>query len=220
MTKAGIEVFQDLTLVPGPGAAGEIRTALLGQPNDIWQHSPDTEADIRSHASGADVIQFIYQGTEFPKAGLTLWERDGRYAVTNIVPADIRELDVSQYNALLQDFVRHVVEPSQAEAGFTLELTEPVRALDTWISAEAAEALRRFSALANKSTTNSHPMDANRWEEFVVAVHREDERLNTEVLRQWLVEIDGWDDRSASKLVIDYEKGLSLLRTYDRLLGA
>jgi len=34
---------------------------------------------------------------------------------------------------------------------------------------------------------------------------------------QWLIEIDGWDEQSAQKLAIDYEKGLSLLETYDRL---
>jgi len=118
----------------------------------------------------------------------------------------------------LRDFVGQVVQPAQSEVGFDQSLSDPVRKLDSWISQGAAEALRRFSALANKSTTNSHPNDSERWEQFVVAVHLEEgPPLGTDILMQWLVEIDGWDEQSAQKLAIDYEKGLSLLETYDRL---
>jgi len=76
------------------------------------------------------------------------------------VPAEQGELSVSEYNSLLQGFVDQVVQPAQSEVGFVVSLTDPVRELDSWISPAAAEALRRFSVLANKSTTNSHPSDA------------------------------------------------------------
>lgn len=219
MSKSGIEVFQDLTLASGKGDLTSIRTSLINHQTPGWVHDPDQESDLRKYSSGdEDIIQFRYVGSDLPQASLTLWARESGYAVTNIVPSKRGQLSVSEYNALLQNFVGQVVQPAQSEVGFVQSLTDPVRKLDSWISQGAAEALRRFSALANKSTTNSHPNDSERWEQFVVAVHLEEgQPLGTDILMQWLVEIDGWDEQSAQKLAIDYEKGLSLLETYDRL---
>lgn len=216
MSKKGIEVFQDLLLHTKSGDLGSIRTALVKNQTAEWQHSAGSEAELLKYSgSKEDIIQFVHDSNGLPRAGLTLWERESGYAVTNIVPAEKSELSVIEYNALLQDFVRQVVQPAQTEAGFFVKITGSVRGLDTWISKESAVLLQRFSALANKSTTNSHPSDGKRWEQFVISVHLEGARLGTDILIQWLIEIDGWDERSSSKLAIDYEKGLSLLATYD-----
>jgi hypothetical protein len=219
VSKSGIEVFQDLTLASGEGDLTSIRTSLINHQAVGWVHDADQEADLRKYSgSNEDIIQFRYVGSDLPRASLTLWARANGYAVTNIVPAEQGQLSVSEYNSLLRDFVGQVVQPAQSEVGFDQNLSDPVRKLDSWISQGAAEALRRFSALANKSTTNSHPNDSERWEQFVVEVHLEEgPPLGTDILMQWLVEIDGWDEQSAQKLAIDYEKGLSLLETYDRL---
>ena len=219
MSKSGIEVFQDLILAAGEGDLASIRTSLINHQTPGWVNDADQESDLRKYSSGdEDIIQFRYVGSNLPQASLTLWARESGYAVTNIVPAKQGQLSVSEYNSLLQDFIGQVVQPAQSEVGFVQSLTDPFRKLDSWISEGAAEALRRFSALANKSTTNSHPNDSERWEQFVVAVHLEEgSPLGTDILMQWLVEIDGWDEQSAQKLTIDYEKGLSLLETYDRL---
>ncbi|ABA06081.1 hypothetical protein Nwi_2828 [Nitrobacter winogradskyi Nb-255] len=218
MSTQGIEAFQDLTLAPAQGDLNAIRTCLVNHQTPDWVHDADQETELRKYSGGdEDIIQFRYVGSDRPMAALTLWQRENGYAVTNIVPAEQGQLSVSEYNALLQDFVRKVVQPAQREFEFNVNITEPVRQLDSWISKGAAESLRRFSVLANKSTTNSHPNDAERWEQFVVAVHLGGPPLGTDILIQWLVEIDGWDEQSAQKLAIDYEKGISLLETYDRL---
>lgn len=218
MSKSGIEVFQDMALASTAGDLPAVRAALINRQTPNWLHDSDQEAELRKYSGGdEDIVQFRYVGSALPKASLTLWQRKNEYSVTNIVPAEQGQLAVSAYNSLLQDFVDQLVKPAQSEVQFDLRLSDPVRKIDSWISAGAAEALRRFSVLANKSTTNSHPNDAERWEQFVVSVHLGGEPLSTDILMQWLVEIDGWDERSASKLAIDYEKGLSLLATYDRL---
>jgi hypothetical protein len=219
VSKLGIAVFQDLTLASAEGNQTSIRTSLIKHQTPDWIHDGDQESDLRKYSGGdEDIIQFRYVGSDLPRASLTLWARENGYAVTNIVPAEQGQLSVSEYNSLLRDFVGQVVQPAQSEVGFDQSLTNPVRKLDSWISQGAAEALRRFSALANKSTTNSHPNDSERWEQFVVAVHLEEgPPLGTDILMQWLVDIGGWDEQSAQKLAIDYEKGLSLLQTYDRL---
>lgn len=221
MSQTGINVFRDLTIESKQIPCNAIRQLLLAHKAKDWVHAKDQEDQLRQYAVGAgseDVVVFAYEGTNFPKAALTLWQRQNGYKVTNIVPAEMGRLDTTQYNDLLCDFVQQVVGKIKANDAFEIRLSDDVQQLDHWIPGDAAEALRKFSVLANKSTTNSHPSDAGRWEEFVIRVHRSGKQLPVDVLMQWLADVDGWDETSASKLAIDYEKGISLLEAYDAFL--
>ena len=175
MAQAGIEVFRDLTIGSDHVPLGDIRASLLSVETREWDHNEEQEANLKDHAVGMrqeDILVFGYTGNTLPKSTLTLWQRGETYTVTNIVPADVGELGVKLYNDLLICFVAEVVDKASVRDQLTLSLTDDVRSLDTWTSAEAADSLRRFSALANKSTTNSHPNDRERWERFVIEAHR------------------------------------------------
>lgn len=218
MAQAGIEVFRDLSVRSDDIRLGEIRASFLAVENQAWVHNADQEANLKDHAVGLsqeDIIVFEYAGDNLPKASLTLWQRDASYKVTNIVPAEVSELGVKLYNDLLVSFVAEVIDKAKVRDQLSLELTDDVRSLNTWTNDEAAKALRRFSALANKSTTNSHPNDRGRWEIFVIEAHRNGDSLPADILMQWLVEVDGWDETSANKLAIEFEQGISLLGAYD-----
>lgn len=218
MAQAGIEVFRDLSVRSDQIPLDEIRASLLAVETQAWLHNEDQEANLKKHAVGMrdeDILVFEYAGDELPKATLTLWQRGDSYKVTNIVPAEVSELGVQLYNDLLVCFVDEVIEQAEVRDQLSLDLTDNVRGLNTWTSGEAAEALRRFSALANKSTTNSHPNDRERWEIFVIEAHRNGDSLPADILMQWLIEVDGWDETSANKLAIEFEQGISLLGAYD-----
>ncbi|WP_237095954.1 hypothetical protein [Nereida sp. MMG025] len=221
MTKQGIEVFRDLTIHSDQVPLSAIRMAMLDVQDKAWSHGEEQEETLRKYAVGTDredVLVFIYEGEELPKAAITLWERNQAYCATNIVPAESGQLTVREYNALLCNFVNSVVDRSNVRDALKLDLTDEVRGLSIWTSEQAALALGRFSSLANKSTTNSHPNDLQRWEEFVIFAHQSAKNLPVDILMQWLIEIDGWDERSANKLAINYEQGISLLATYDAAL--
>ncbi|MGR3565023.1 MAG: hypothetical protein ACU0FH_20240 [Heliomarina sp.] len=221
MAHEGIEVFRDLTIGSEQIPLDAIRASLLGVETEEWVHNEEQEANLKQYAVGArqdDILVFEYAGDSLPKASLTLWQRGNFYTVTNIVPAEVGELGVKLYNDLLVCFVAEVVDAAAVRDQLALTFTDDVRGLDTWTSAEAADALRRFSALANKSTTNSHPNDRQRWEEFVIEAHRDGDNLPVDILMQWLVEVDAWDENSANKLAIEFEQGISLLGAYDAIL--
>ena len=59
-------------------------------------------------------------------------------------------------------------------------------------------------------------MDRDRWFEFLIDVHGNDERLDTGRLGRWLIEVEGWSDDMANELVIEYEFALGLLFEYDK----
>ncbi len=221
MPKTGIEVFQDLTIGSDHVSLDEIRASLLSVESQEWRHNEEQEDNLKDHAfyqRQEDIIVFEYEGVTLPKARLILWQHGKSYNVTNIVPAEVGELGVKLYNDLLVCFVTEVIDKATVRNQLTLVLTSDVRSLDTWTKAETADALRRFSALANKSTTNSHPKDRERWEEFVIEAHRNGDNLPIDILIQWLIDIDGWDETSANKLAIEFEQGISLLGAYDAIL--
>lgn len=221
MAQAGIEVFRDLTVRSDDISLGEIRASLLAVETQAWVHNAEQEESLKKHAVGMrqdDILVFEYTGEKLPRATLTLWQRGHSYSVTNIVPAEVSELGVKLYNDLLVCFMADVIDKAEVRDQLSIELTDDVRGLNTWTSDEAAEALRRFSVLANKSTTNSHPNDRERWENFVIKAHRNGDSLPADILMQWLIEVDGWDETSANKLAMEFEQGISLLGAYDASL--
>ena len=148
-------------------------------------------------------------------AKLVLFARPDGYEVGNIVPSEEGGLNYHEYNSVLQDFVRRVAAPAARKTGFTVETTAERQSLDDWLTPQSAEALRRFSEAANKSTGSAHPLDQKRWFRFLLQVHSDKRQLGTSQLARWLTEIEGWSDEKADDLVVEYEFALALLDEYD-----
>ncbi|MCP2221702.1 hypothetical protein [Bradyrhizobium elkanii] len=215
--KRGIEVFQDLTIVGPQSKRGELREALIKTAAAPWKQALDAEHDLRRMSRGDDIIVFQREAdSRLPAAGLTLWSRASGYEITNIVPKTVGQLTYAQYNGLLQEFERSIAKPAATIVGFVVEVSAPRQTLEEWVSPEVARALEGFSHLANKSTGSSHPSDQARWLRFLILSYRSAKKLDSDLLRRWLVEVDGWDEDHAFKLVVEYEFGLDLLTAYDR----
>ena len=100
------------------------------------------------------------------------------------------------YNDLLVHFVAVVIDKVSIRDRLEVDLTDSIRALNTWISDEAAESLRRFSEGANKSTLNGHPCDQERWNTFVINAYKSGNSLPTHILYQ--PKFSSWSLISAS----------------------
>jgi hypothetical protein len=185
-----------------------------------WRHAESREQEIKDDpavVSRADVIAFEWEGGDgIPPVSLYLFSCADGYTVTNIVPLGAGDLGQRGYNIALQDFSDRVAVPAAKEAGFAVEITESGEGLDDWLPRAAADALRRFSSLANKSTGSSHPTDRERWFTFLIAVHRDRGSLNASRLERWLIESERWPVESAQGLAVEYELALDLLEEYDR----
>lgn len=217
MAEKSIEVFQDLYL-RNRSSTSMIRDSILSQVQEPWRHDPKREEDIRSHASDhEDVIVFVRASfDDIDESGLVLWQDHNDYRVANIVPRNVGELGIANYNTILQDFVTRIAEPAALKGNFEIELTSPNQTLESWLDTEPADKLRRFSRLANKSTGAAHPLDRERWYAFLIATHSASKRLDSDQLARWLVEVEGWFPERAQELAIDYEFALGLLEHYDQ----
>jgi hypothetical protein len=212
MTK-GIEVFQDLTI---RGSHDAIRAALAQPDGGDWHRDHERESSMMSDGSTDLAMVFAHPRTsELPACVLTMLFASDGFRVTNIVPVEVGELSIREYNSLLNDF-RHRILDAVAKAGdFELEVTPSIQTIDHWIGAPAATALRRFSSLANKSTGAAHPLDRDRWFDFVIAVYHANEAISTDLLARWLQEVEGWSSEFAYELAGEYETLLSFLKHYE-----
>jgi hypothetical protein len=216
MAETSIEVFQDLCLRTLSTEAS-VRDAILSEVRAPWHHASEREKVLRSAGPHSkDVIALVREPFDgIDKSALVLWEDADGYHVSNIVPENVGQLSIKQYNSILQDFVACVAEPASRFGTFRLELTSARRSLEDWLDAGTAAALRRFSGAANKSTGAAHPLDQERWFQFLISAHRSSTRMSPGDLARWLREVESWPEDTAHELAVEYEFASALLQTYD-----
>jgi hypothetical protein len=208
-----INVFRDL-VVHIPYEEREPALALLeAAAKEPWSFDSErTDRMRRSVVGDRQVLAFTRApNADFPAATLSLWSHQEGLVVPNVVPLEIGELNYAQYNAILEDFTERVVRPVADRMGLQIALTEGRQKLTDWIPEEVAQKLLAFSTAANKSTGSSHPMDRQRWFDFILSVHRSGSQLGSDQLERWLNEIHRWDLESAYKLSIEFEQYIALL---------
>ena len=182
-----------------------------------WRRDPEAEAHM-------DRIGFLERkdGTfafardatdgDLP-ARLFLHREHRRLHITNIVPRDVGRLSMSQYNAILDEFAEMVRTHLPSDNQLSMRVTSDEAAITDWVSSRAADLLKSFSDLANKSIL--HPLDFDRWVCFLLQAHKDDSTLHSSFLSQWLVEELGWPRDRADELARDYEFARDLLKAYD-----
>jgi hypothetical protein len=135
--------------------------------------------------------------------------------VSNIVPIGAQQLTVDQYNNILREFETRFAKPAAGLLGVRVELSSAEQSLEDWLSPQSAGLLRAFSRGANKSTGSGHPMDRERWLNFLIALHRSGEDPNIGLIERWLVEEERWRDETTSRLLSEYEFARDLLSRFD-----
>ncbi|MFG1228586.1 hypothetical protein [Xanthobacter wiegelii] len=210
---SGIEVFQDMALT-GPASKRAAFVAGLRQSATTpWAFDEKGSEDAERNALGdKGILIFQRDGdANLPAARLVLWPKGEGYYVPNITPAEIGQLTIAQYNAVLSNFADAIAKPVARRFGYLVNITSAVQNVEDWMSVDAATALRRFSAAANKSTGASHPMDERLWFDFIIAIHRAGNNVGTDRLARWLHEVEGWAEETAHDLAGEFERGLALL---------
>lgn len=215
-----MKVFGELTIQLKNKLYLDLVAEIERKLTEGWTRNVERETEVWSR-SQAKSSCFRYAGTD--KASPTsadLWLHNaGQHAyVSNIVPAQQGRLSYDEYNTILRTFWEQLAQPAAEILGLRALLSKTDVEIEDLLSKKAAEALQSFSANANKSTGSSHPLDKQRWNEFLITCHRKKDRIGTDLLSKWLMQ-DGWDEESASDLVIQFEQGTGLLEQYDTTEG-
>lgn len=222
MSDLSIEVFQEFAISFPDSDATRLRDALLSHARPPWHHDPETEHELTRSSLRATAHPIVFErdgDRSIRAARLFLFQHGDRYQLGNIVPCDNGpSLGAHGYNDLIDDFVAHVAEPGTRDTATVLRTTKRHNTITDWTSKDAASALRRFSAAANKATGASHPADAERWRNFLIADHRAGGNWNHSHFERWLVEVEHWPPDEAQELASQRDQALELLDQYDKVI--
>ena len=210
-TSNQVETYTELVVLQAAGVYEELSEALTAGMEVPWSRDEETEADLHD----ASYTVFIRNETaNRPGVRLFLIPRDNDVQVANIVPVDHGSISMDEYNGTASEFADRFVRPAAEQLGLDTTLTPPNVDLSEELDPEAFEALRLFSAGANKATGSSHPMDRERWFDFLVKHSRSGRDLSTDFLQQWLMN-NGWSEQVSFDLILQYETARDLLE-YER----
>ncbi len=210
-----MDVYRELQISGDPSELPSLVGSIESSLANGWVR--DKQAELRAkdpvNGNGRRFCFSCEKTRERRAALLVLSEKSpGVLYVPNIIPTDGDRLSRGEYNRIIEEFCDRFVRPLAENSGVTVDMTGAQADLETWLSPTAAEKLRRFSAMANKSTGSSHPSDQERWLDFIVTTFREGGKLDESLLRRWLLESERWPEEIASDLTSEYQFGLDLLR--------
>lgn len=184
-----------------------------------------------------DIVMFEYKGNDVNHAKVMIGSGNDEHGkknirVLNIIPMKKSRLSIAEYNDVLDLFHKEVIVPNKEKLmGLTEDYSESDKfePLD-YISSEALNKLENFCNAANKSTGSTHPLDEERWFEFICQTVDDDRIFDYETLRAFLMDEDYWGSKEngldggrgrsawteewASELASEYERLCRLLQFY------
>ena len=210
-----MKVYQDLELSLENISIEQILRKIDAVLPSSWVRDTEREDELTKKLH--DVKQYAYStvnNPDLPDARLWLANNDkGGLYVSNIVPCEVGELTMEEYNSIMMSFVGILKKDSKV----IFQLTKADMSLEDFVPKDIAEKLRTFSNLANKSTGYGHPCDFGRWLDFVISFHQCKCERRLDLIERWLHEEAGWLWETASKLSCQLEYSLNILQRYDDL---
>jgi hypothetical protein len=208
-----MQIFRELTIDGPPNALLSLVEAMSRRSTVGWRR--DEEAEERLRDSSGQYFAFDTELADGRVVTLWLYQRRNaqRVSVANVAPREPGEITRRQYNELVEHFHNKVLLPASAGLDVKIQMTTDTMELEDFLSPATAKRLIGFSRTANK--WGLHPLDRERWYDFLIAAHRERTKLDATTLREWLTDEEGWPEETARELAIEFESGRDLLQRYD-----
>lgn len=210
-----MKIFRDLIINLNGYDVDHFIEQITASCGENWQRALEHENNSK-YFNEKKIFCFEYLKKGLPYAELVLIEKEKNCLyVSNILPIEIGELSINEYNNLLIDFKTNVIDTIN-DTKIVSETTKDELLLKDVIGEEAADLLKQFSRLANKSTGNIHPSDKKMWFNFVSKAHKflHDKEYNdgdlTDIIENSLKE-QGWSKKWADDLACQFQLSYELL---------
>ncbi|NFL36791.1 hypothetical protein [Clostridium botulinum] len=204
--------------------------------NDIGHYTTSEWELVKKTNSYKDYLFFVYKGNKVDNAQVSIHLGDslqkGELKVGNIVPINKNELSVEEYNNVLNKFYNDIILPyKKSGTGLNIsELSEDIFHPENIITVNALEKLKNFCLSANKSTGSSHPLDKERWFDFICQTVDDEKIFDSTTLANFLQDESywgkkdddfigvmgefAWDEEQAWELASEYEELCGILKYY------
>lgn len=203
-----IRTFKDLIINGSNEELNKLKQKL------IEKIESDDRRSLESKEEYPDLIMIKSIGiTKIDDSIIFFNTGEAEFKITNIIPIVKSNLDFIEYNNVVDDFYKNIINPLVRENSLNLNITITTgfHTLEDLVNEEVAKKLKLFSRAANKSTGFSHPLDRERWLDFVASSFKTGNILNLDYLGRWFAEIEGWSYEVTNELIINYEYSIDLL---------
>lgn len=206
-----MKTFRDLEIHPksNPSALADL---LAGHLPNGWSRSREAEENVFTKT--ATYYCFTCEnrpGVE--NATIYFVEREGQSIyVANILSSRKSELSHAEYNAILEDFTKSVVDQVLNRDEHLVMIFPDEIDVEVLLGSEGHSLLKRYAKSANRSTGSAHPSDREMWFDFIWHVHSNTIDFEPSVLNRYMSEEAKWPIEQADQLTIEYEFALGLLR--------
>jgi hypothetical protein len=210
-----MRMINDLIIRGDPPEVAKLVERMTNAPSNGWKREAAIEDRLKNMGVGSwGALCFSWQGAEGkPPASLFLHKRGlGELSVSNIVPVEPRPLTDEEYNSILSEFERDILQPTSAGVRVETIVVPPLARLEAALAPELVRKLKAFSEAANRSSL--HPLDWKRWDQFLVQIHLDEASLDESDLAMWFAE-HGWVESQFGPLLERFRAGQSLLSAYD-----
>ena len=188
-----------------------------------------------------EYLNFTYTGNEEEAAMVCIcdssYNDESCYRVVNIVPTNVNELSMEQYNHILQIFYNDIIKPYN-EVNHDIKIVGPTsdvfNPVDV-VSNDALKKLKSFCRNANKTTGSSHPCDQERWFDFICQTVDDNQMFSYDTLATFLqdeeywgakrtagegvISDSAWSEEAAYELASEYEAACNIIIYYKKIRG-
>lgn len=148
-------------------------------------------------------------------ANIWLSQKDNKLEIVNITPKGNSMLLAEEYNFIIAKFEETFINPLKKVFEFKVTKSDEELNIKNYLTDDGEKALVLFSGFANKLTGHNHPLDFERWCNFIFLAHKANNRLPMGYLEEWLQE-NGWPADKAEELALDFSYSMRLLDEYDK----
>ena len=213
-----MEAFKSLQIY------GSDRTNLLmfldilkSQNNNEWRflEKETTDYAIHTFKEIREVAVFASPVILNKKATVWLILSGREVRITNIVPVQASSLSYYEYNSIFDRFFDQKISPAAKIAKVDALSTAPEIHMEELVGNETYEKLTIWEITSNSDSGNGHPLDFERWADFLITAFTYKSNITPQLLKRWLLEDRGWSDiEVVEKLSDDFEYGMDLLNYY------
>lgn len=214
-----MERYQDYKIYVDPPKMDDFITKLMKKVKDMkWDYRDDIATFAEKTLGNENRKIICIETSKIPLEGSNLksmiwmWKYRNKISVFNIIPLKKYYLDIPEYNYVLDYFDKQII-CSLKDYVKKVELSKPYFDIYDVATPDSVNKLRMFSETANKSTGFNHPLDFDKWCDFVISSYLSEKKIRPSDLLGWLTD-RGWSEEKANELSKYYEYSLDLLGHY------
>jgi hypothetical protein len=177
-----------------------------------WSHEPNKEGELRSKFGSTG---YCYRYTSPDNCwGVSLWlsrPKPDQIRGGQFVPLGSPPDPWNSTTSRAIDFYRSAILPAAGRAGLSVGRVHPVEEM---LDSATLRKLNEFCDQALQHPDRLTEEDSRRWNEFLSAAYRSRHVADIAALTDWFI-ARGLPAGRARELAADYDRGISLLESYD-----